>query len=124
MSQYIYFRKGETVLCSFSRSSYVYQSFDLAYTEDWKELTKEDFIAARSRVDEEIERVKEWNETLEKALEGLSYSDKLECLNDIRLAKEELRDITIASYYIQLLEEIAEEGTYEDNYAPMYYSIG
>lgn len=124
MSQYLCVRKNEQELISFGRSSYVYQAFQLPYTEKWKELEQEDFSEALAKIQFKKEDYEEGIELHEKALEGLSYEDKLECLKNIKELKEELRDIIRAKHWIELLEMIANEYDENNKKQKMYYRIG
>lgn len=126
MSQYLVFKKGEgPELCSFSRSSDVYQAFEhLSYSEDWRELSNEDFNIAIGALEVKKDAYEENIELYEKAMVGLSYEDKLVCLRDIQETKEELRWIAQAEHYIELLQMIADEYDFKGNKPKMYYCIG
>lgn len=124
MSQYLCIRKENQELVSFCRSSNVYQAFQLPYSEDWKELVHKDF---RNAIDEIQSTEKDFEEAIalrEKALEGLSYEEKLECLRDIKEIKDELKNIFQAKHWIELLEMIAEEYDENNKRQKMYYRIG
>lgn len=123
MSQYLVFKKGNQELCSFCRSSDVYRSFELPYTENWTELKEDDFNVAISCLEDRKKGYEEDIRLYKKALEGLSYEDKLECLRDIKEANEELNNIVQALHYIQLLQIIAEEYDTNNTQQTMYYKI-
>lgn len=123
MSQYLVFKKGNQELCSFCRSSDVYRSFELPYTENWTELKEDDFNVAISCLEDRKKGYEEDIRLYKKALEGLSYEDKLECLRDIKEANEELNNIVQALHYIQLLQIIAEEYDTNNTQQTMYYRI-
>lgn len=123
MSQYLVFKKGNQELCSFCRSSDVYRSFELPYTENWTELKEDDFNVAISCLEDRKKGYEEDIRLYKKALEGLSYEDKLECLRDIKEANEELNNIVQALHYIQLLQIIAEEYDTNNTQQTMYYMI-
>ena len=123
MSSYFCVRKGEQELISFSRSSYVYQAFQLPYTEKWKELEQEDFVEAINELNSKKEKYEKDIEMHKEALNGLSYEDKLICLRDIQDLKEELEYIIQAKNWIVLLELIADEYDEKNQKQKVYYRI-
>ena len=124
MSQYLSIRKGNQDLVSFSRSSDVYQIFQLPYSDKWQEVTQEDFQEAIDEIRLRKEDYEEGITMLTKALEGLSYEEKLVCLRDIEEKKNELKYIIRAKHWIELLEMIAEEYDENNERQKMYYRIG
>ena len=124
MSQYLCIRKGNQDLVSFSRSSDIYQIFQLPYSDKWQEVTQEDFQEAIDEIRLRKEDYEEGIIMLTKALEGLSYEEKLVCLRDIEEKKNELKYIVRAKHWIELLEMIAEEYDENNERQKMYYRIG
>lgn len=126
MSQYLVFKKGNTELTSFSRNSNLYRAFEhLPFSEEWKELDIEkDFNIAFGNATVQKEGYEDSIALREKALEGLSYEEKLECLNDIKELKEELDEVIRTRHYIDLLQMIAEEYDTDGHQQKMYYCIG
>jgi hypothetical protein len=125
MSQYLCFRKNNQELVSFSRNSAVYRAFDhLHYSENWKSLDDDDFKIAIGVLETNRDTYEEDVQLCEKAMEGLSYKDKLKCLRDIKELNEGLRCIERAIHYIDLLQMIAEEYDLDGNKHKMYYCIG
>ena len=124
MSQYFCVRKGEQELVSFGRSSYVYQAFQVPYSSEWKELEQEDFLEAINEIQLQKTGYEEGIRMLKKALEGLSYEEKLICLRDIEEKTNELKLVIQAKHYIELLQMIAEEYDESGEQQKMYYKIG
>ena len=124
MSAYFCVRKGEQELVSFGRSSYVYQAFQLPYSEKWKELEREDFLEAINEIRLQKTGYEEGIRMLKKALEGLSYEEKLICLRDIEEKTNELKLVIQAKHYIELLQMIGEEYNENGEQQKMYYRIG
>lgn len=124
MSAYFCVRKGEQELVSFSRNSYVYQAFQLPYSEGWEELEREDFLKAISEIRLQKTGYEEGIRMLKKALEGLSYEEKLICLRDIEEKTNELKLVVQAKHYIELLQMIGEEYDENGEQQKMYYRIG
>lgn len=124
MSAYFCVRKGEQELVSFSRNSYVYQAFQLPYSEGWEELEREDFLEAISEIRLQKTGYEEGIRMLKKALEGLSYEEKLICLRDIEEKTNELKLVVQAKHYIELLQMIGEEYDENGEQQKMYYRIG
>ena len=124
MSAYFCVRKGEQELVSFGRSSYVYQAFQLPYSGEWKELEREDFLEAIDEIQLQKNGYDEGIRMLKKALEGLSYEQKLICLRDIEEKTNELKLVVQAKHWIELLQMIGEEYDEKNEQQKMYYRIG
>ena len=124
MSQYFCVRKGEQELVSFGRSTYVYQAFQVPYSSEWKELEQEDFLEAINEIQLQKTGYEEGIRMLKKALEGLSYEEKLICLRDIEEKTNELKLVIQAKHYIELLQMIGEEYDESGEQQKTYYKIG
>ena len=124
MSQYFCVSKGEQELVSFGRSTYVYQAFQVPYSSEWKELEQEDFLEAINEIQLQKTGYEEGIRMLKKALEGLSYEEKLICLRDIEEKTNELKLVIQAKHYIELLQMIGEEYDESGEQQKTYYKIG
>ena len=126
MGYNIYFKKGDTTICSFSRLTELFQAFDVIVTyEEWTELERKDLREAKDSLQDRIDFYVEEISRLEKVLEGLTnYEDRYAVVKDISDFKQSLQSCYETKPMIDMLMEILEQNDFETNQrVPLYGGI-
>lgn len=120
MSQYLCFKKNDTELCGFCRSSHLYKCFD-QYSEDWKPLTEKDLQHARFKLHNLIEQtnkdITSYNEIFENCK---TLEDMLEVKHTLDELYEEKEYLIEARGTLSFLEQTLGECESNDH---MYWTI-
>lgn len=120
MSSYLQFKKNDTEICSFSRSTKVYQFFD-KYSEDWKELTERDLEIAIQNADGHFDDMQNYIKNLKLIYDKLTnYEELEEMINRIDEAKTERYEIVQGRIQLELINNILFECDKDDK---MYWRV-
>lgn len=123
MSSYLTFRKGGINLCSFSRSTAMYQAFPSASYDKWTKVTPDTLRAGIQKLQadrkEYEKQIDIYNEMLKQKL---SYEERFSTINTIKEFEEEITDVEFTICKIYMLIDIAEEKTDGKDY-PMEWSV-
>ena len=120
LSQYLCFKKNDTELCGFSRSSHLYWCFD-QYSEEWKPLTEKDLQHTRFELNNQIETtnkdISSYNEIFKNCK---TLEDMLEVKNTLDELYEEKEYLIEARGTLSFLEQTLGECESNDH---IYWTI-
>lgn len=121
MSQYLTIYKNDTPIIDFSRSSLIYQYFDLPYTEDLKELTKDNLTDALQNAEDSCNEIKEIIKEQKTLFKNLTNIDDMrEVLQTIGECKEERVNRQNSKSFVHMINLIFEQCFGEEK---LYYKV-
>lgn len=121
MSQYLTIYKNDIPIIDFSRSSLVYQYFDLPYTEDLKELTKDEIRDTLQNAEDSCNEIKEIIKEQKTLFKNLTNIDDMrEVLQTIRECKEEQVNRQNSKSFVYMINLIFEQCFGEEK---LYYKV-
>lgn len=125
MSSYLSFRKNGVELCSFSRSTKIYQAFPRAPYSEWKEVDGDTLRFGIDSLKEDHESVSRELQIYNRMISNnhLGFDELYELSSSIQGYQDELDEIDRAIHYIDLLILISDEYACDENKARLEWCV-